>query len=184
LLIMLSDPLSLHVEGVVLLGVGIGAVLAVVGDRAVWERLAAFGIGLVATWLTYGMRAGFLPDSATGRMVAAVGLIALLVLIAWLASGRLELWPMLLGVAAMAGAYEFTFTASPPRFIQESPVALTGVLLAAAFGFAVVTAVTMLVGPDRQPVAGRDADVGPDDAQTEAEVPLEEMFHQDEEVRS
>jgi uncharacterized membrane protein len=181
---MLSDPLSLHVEGVVLLGVGIGAVLAVVGDRAAWERLAAFGIGLVATWLAYGMRAGFLPDSATGRMVAAVGLIGLLVLIAWLASGRLELWPMLLGVAAMAGAYEFTFAASPPRFIQESPVALTGVLLATAFGFAVVTLATMLVGPDRQPVVGRDADVGPDDAQTEAEVPLEEMFHQDEEVRS
>jgi hypothetical protein len=184
LLIMLSEPLSLHVEGVALLGVGIGAVLAVVGDRAVWERLAAFGIGLVATWLAYGMRAGFLPDSATGRTVAAVGLIGLLVLVAWLSAGRLELWPMLLGMAAMAGAYEFTFTASPPRFIQESPVALTGVLLAVAFGFAVVTFVTMLVGPDRQPVRQLPEDAGPGATEAETEVPLEEMFHRDEEVRS
>jgi lysylphosphatidylglycerol synthetase-like protein (DUF2156 family) len=183
-LIILSEPLSLHVEGVVLLGVAVGALLAVVGDHAAWEKLAAFAIGLVATWLAYGMRAGFLPDSPTGRMVAAVGLIGLLVLVAWLSAGRLELWPMLLGVAALAGAYEFTFTAAPPRFVQESPVALTGVLLAVAFGYAVVTLVTMLVGPDRQAVRQRPGRAGPDETEAETEVPLDEMFHRDEEVRS
>lgn len=192
LLVILSDPLSLHVEGVVLLGVGIGAVLAIIGDRAVWERLAAFGVGLVATWLAYGMRAGFLPDSTAGRTVAAVGLIGLLVLAVWLSANRLELWPMLLGMAAMAGAYEVTFTAAPPRFLQESPVALTGVLLAFAVGFAVTTLVTTWVGPDRQVGRHRDEGAGPDDEgvaaqaepEAETEVSFDEMFHRDEEVRS
>lgn len=184
LLILLSDPLRIQVEHVAVLGVALGAVLGLVGERAVWERCIAFGIGLVATWLAYGMRAGFLPDASSGRVVAAVGLIALLVLIAWLSAGRLELWPMLIGVAGMAGAYELTYTDAPPRFVQESPVALTAILLTVAVGFAVTTLTATRPEPHQQPGRRRVPARVPDDDDTlETEVPLDEMLRRDEEVR-
>lgn len=181
LLILLSDPLNLNVEQYALAGVLLGAVLGLMTDAPVWERLAGFGIGMVAAWVTYGVRAGFLPDSSGGRAVAVVGLLAFLVLIVWLAGGRLHLAPMLIGVAALAGAYELTFLDAPPRFLQESSVAITGVLLAAAVGFACTVLASSLIGPDRLPGRHRDDDDGDDD--TEAEVPFDEMFYRDQEVR-
>ena len=113
--------------------------------------------------------------------MALGGLVAFLVLVIWLAGGRLHLAPMLLGAAALAGAYELTFTDSPPRFLQESWVALTGVLLAAAVGFACTVLAATLIGPDRLPGRHRESDGGDDE--TEAEVPFDEMFHRDQEVR-
>jgi hypothetical protein len=181
LLILISDPLSLDVEQFALVGVLLGAVLGLMKDVAVWDRLAGFGIGLVAAYVTYGVRAGYLPDSSGGRAVAAAGLLAFLVLIVWLAGGRLHLAPMLMGVAALAGAYELTFIDAPPRFIQEASVAITGVLLTAAVGFACTVLASSLIGPDRLPGRHREGDGGGDE--TEAEVPFDEMFHRDQEVR-
>ncbi|HEX6233304.1 MAG TPA: hypothetical protein VFZ63_09260 [Jiangellaceae bacterium] len=182
LLILVSDPLSLNVEQFALIGVLIGAVLGLMTDIAVWDRLAGFGIGLVAAWVTYGLRAGFLPDSSGGRAVAVVGLLAFLVLIVWLVGGRLHLVPMLIGVTALAGAYELTFIDAPPRFLEESSVAVTGVLLAAAVGFACTVLASSLIGPDRVP-AGRHREDDGDGDDTEAEVPFDEMFYRDQEVR-
>lgn len=181
-LILISDPLSLNVEQFALIGVLIGALLGLMTDIAVWDRLAGFGIGLVAAWVTYGLRAGFLPDSSGGRAVAVVGLLAFLVLIVWLVGGRLHLVPMLIGVAALAGAYELTFLDAPPRFLEESSVAVTGVLLAAAVGFACTVLASSLIGPDRVP-AGRHREGDGDGDDTEAEVPFDEMFYRDQEVR-
>ena len=42
---------------------------------------------------------------------------------------------MLVGVAAIVGAYEDTYTNAPSQFLHESPTAATNVLLAAAFGY-------------------------------------------------
>lgn len=181
LLILLSDPLGLDVEHYALVGLAIGAVLGLMSDISVWDRLAGFGIGLVAAWVAYGLRAGYLPDSSAGRAVALGGLVAFLVLVIWLASGRLRLAPMLLGAAALAGAYELTFTDAPPRFLQESWVALTGVLLATAVGFACTVLAATLIGPDRLPGRHRETDGGDDE--TEADVPFDEMFTRDQEVR-
>jgi hypothetical protein len=181
-LILISDPLSLNVEQFALIGVLMGALLGLMTDIAVWDRLAGFGIGLVAAWVTYGLRASFLPDSSGGRAVAVVGLLAFLVLIVWLVGGRLHLVPMLIGVAALAGAYELTFLDAPPRFLEESSVAVTGVLLAAAVGFACTVLASSLIGPDRVP-AGRHREGDGDGDDTEAEVPFDEMFYRDQEVR-
>jgi hypothetical protein len=183
LLILISDPLSLDVEQFALVGVLLGAVLGLMKDITVWDRLAGFAIGLAAAWVSYGVRAGFLPDSSVGRAVALVGLVLFLVLVVWLAGGRLDLAPMLLGVAALAGAYELTFIEAPPRFFQESPVALTGVLLAAAVGFACTVLAATLIRPDRLPGRHRDRDGGDGGEETEAEVPFDEMFRRDQEVR-
>jgi len=183
LLILLSDPLGLDVEQYALVGLAIGAALGLMTDISVWDRLAGFGIGLVAVWVAYGLRAGYLPDSPGGRAVALVGLVALLVLVVWLAAGRLHLAPMLLGAAALAGGYELTFIDAPPRFLEESWVALTGVLLAAAIGFACTVLAATLIRPDRLPGRHRDRDGGDGGEETEAEVPFDEMFHRDQEVR-
>jgi hypothetical protein len=181
-LILLSDPLNLDVEHYSLMGILLGAVLGLMSDRPVWERMAGFGIGLVTAWVAYGVRAGFLPDSAGGRAVAAAALIAFLVLVVFLGGGRLHIAPMLLGAAAMAGAYEITFTEAPPRFVEESSVALTGVLLAAAIGFAITVVTSTWLGPDRQ--TGRHREAGGDDGEAETEVPFDDMFRHDQEVHS
>lgn len=183
LLILLSDPLGLDVEQYALVGLAIGAVLGLMADIPVWDRLAGFAIGLIAAWASYGVRAGFVPDSSVGRAVALAGLVLLLTLIVWVAGGWLTLAPMLLGTAALAGAYELTFVEAPPRFFQESPVALTGVLLAAAVGFACTAFAATLIRPDRLPGRHRDRDGGDGGEETEAEVPLDEMFYRDQEVR-
>jgi hypothetical protein len=182
LLILLSDPLSLQVEQYALVGILLGAVLGLMAEGAVWERLAGFGIGLVSAWVSYGLRAGFLPDSAAGRAVAVAGLVAFLVLVVWLAGGRLHIAPMLIGAAAMAGAYEAMFVAAPPRFLQESAVALTGVLLAAAVGFAVTVIASNWLGPDHR--VGRHRDGSGDDHDTEPELALDDIFRRDQEVHS
>jgi hypothetical protein len=182
-LILLSDPLRLNLAEFTLVGVSVGAVLGLMAERVVWDRVAGFAIGLVAAWVSYGARAGFLPDSSVGRAVALVGLLLFLVLVVWLAGGRLDLAPMLLGVAALAGAYELTFIEAPPRFFQESPVALTGVLLAAAIGFACTVLAATLIRPDRLPGRHRDRDGGDGGEETEAKVPFDEMFYRDQEVR-
>jgi hypothetical protein len=90
---------------------------------------------------------------------------------------------MLLGAAALAGGYELTFIDAPPRFLEESWVALTGVLLAAAIGFACTVLAATLIRPDRLPGRHRDRDDGDGGEETEAEVPFDEMFHRDQEVR-
>jgi hypothetical protein len=187
LLVLLSDPLGLNVEHVALLGIGTGAVLGLIGDRDVWERVSAFAIGLVATWVTYGLRAGFLPDAPSGRAVAFVGLLVFLVFVAWVAAGRLPLWAMLLGVVALAGAYEFTYTEAPPRFMAESPVALTSVLLVVAIGFVVATVVEILPISGDGRYRGRSAEPtdGDDGAEaiTEEDVHLDDMLRPAEEAR-
>ena len=74
----------------------------------------------MAAWIGYAVRAGFLPDTAGGR-AAAVGLVILLCV--GITAATVEpppLWSTLLGTAALAGAYEFTYAAhrpscSPPR---------------------------------------------------------------------
>jgi hypothetical protein len=186
LLIALSNPLNLQVEHVALLGVGIGAVLGLIGDRDAWERVVAFGIGLTATWVAYGMRAGFLPDAPAGRVVAAIGLLVLLAVIVWLSAGRFPLWAMLLGVVALAGAYEVTYTANPPRFVAESAVAMTSVLLTVAVGFAIAILAELIPSLGSEPGRYRDEDgdpYGSAEDVDEVEVPIDDMLHAAEEAR-
>ncbi|HEU4547939.1 MAG TPA: hypothetical protein VFR88_16755, partial [Microlunatus sp.] len=68
----------------------------------------------------------------------ALGLvIALAAGIAAVSFGRIPLWSTLLGAAALAGAYEFTFDDAPPEVATTSVIAATSLLFTAALGFLV-----------------------------------------------
>jgi hypothetical protein len=135
--IALSETLSLDLEHVALLGAALGGVLGLVGHRPGWGKVAGFGVGFLAAWLGYALRAGFLPDAPAGRAVAAFLVVAVVAVVAAVTGGRLPLWSGLLGAAAIVGAYEDAYTAAPPQFLSDSPGAATTVLLAVALGFLV-----------------------------------------------
>lgn len=137
LVVLLSAAFDLELEPAALLGVALGAVVALVPDRTPLMRLAGFMGGLVAAWVGYLLRAGVLPDSAGGRAVAVGLVIALAVGVAAAGFGRIPLWSCLLGVAALAGAYEYTYAAAPPEVTSTSVTSVTTLLLTFAIGFLV-----------------------------------------------
>jgi hypothetical protein len=149
--VFVSAWLDLELESVALLGVALGAVVALVPDRSPLMRLAGFAGGFVAAWIGYLVRAAMLPDSTGGRAVA-VGLVVVLAFaIAALAMGRIPLWSTLLGAGAFAGAFEYTYAAAPPEVATTSVSAATALLLTAAAGYLA----TALVAPDGERVAER-----------------------------
>lgn len=137
LAIFLDSWFGLDLEPVALFGIVVGAVLALVPDGSPFMRLTGFVGGVVVTWVAYFLRAGVLPDTAGGRAVALGLVIALAAGIAAVSFGRIPLWSTLLGAAALAGAYEFTFDDAPPEVATTSVIAATSLLFTAALGFLV-----------------------------------------------
>ena len=131
----LGNVFGLDLEHVALLGIVLGGVIGLVPDRAPWQRISGFMIGFVLAWIGFALRAAVLPDTSVGRAVAGFLVVLACMGIAALSAGRLPLWSMLVGIAAIVGAYEETYTNSPSQFLHESPTAATNVLLAAALGF-------------------------------------------------
>ena len=96
-----------------------------------------------------------LPDTASGRAVA-VGLVLLLcVAVVAVSAGRLPLWSTLLGTAAMAGGYEYTYAAAPPEVLTTSVSAATSLLFCIAVGFLVAATVAPPTGPSVRSRPGR-----------------------------
>jgi hypothetical protein len=121
-----------------LLGAALGATLGLVPTaEPPIGRAAGFLVGFVLGWIGYALRAGVLPDTGAGRAIAAFLVIAVLTGICAATMGWLPLWSGLLGIAAIAGAYEFAFGIDPTAFTSESLTAATTVLLAAGVGFLV-----------------------------------------------
>ena len=123
----LGATFGLDLDQVALLGVALGGVVGLVPDRA--SGLANRRLRRPASpWpgrRTPRVR-GFLPDTSSGRAVATFGVLMVLVALALATRANLPLWSMLVGSAAMAGAYEETYTAFPsPMFMTDSPVAAT-----------------------------------------------------------
>lgn len=140
LVMLISAAMELELESVALLGAALGGVLALVPDRTPAVRVGGFAAGFVVAWVGYLLRASMLPDSAGGRAVA-VGLVVLVcVLVAAATRERLPLWTLLLGTAAMAGAFEFTYAAAPPEVAGNSLSAATTVLFNVALGFLAASA--------------------------------------------
>ncbi len=135
LVVLVSAALDLELESVALLGVAVGAVVALVPDRTPLMRLAGFAGGLVAAWIGYLLRAGLLPDSAGGRAVAVAVVVLLCLGVVAAGLGRIPLWSTLLGAAALFGAFEYTYVAAPPEVTSTSITAVTSLLLASAVGF-------------------------------------------------
>ncbi len=135
LVVLVSTTFDLELESVALLGAALGAVIALVPDRTPLIRLAGFAGGFIAAWIGYVMRAAMLPDSAGGRAVAVAVVVILCVAITAVSMNRLPLWTTLLGTAALAGAYEFTYAAAPPEVASTSVSAATTLLFNVAVGF-------------------------------------------------
>jgi hypothetical protein len=135
LAVAISSAFDLELESVALLGAALGAVVALVPDRSPLIRVLGFAAGFVIAWLGYIARASLLPDSTSGRAVA-VGLVVLLcVLVTAATRDRVPLWSILLGAAAVAGAYEFTYAAAPPELPSTSVSTATTLLFNLAVGF-------------------------------------------------
>ncbi|TNM43242.1 hypothetical protein FHP29_05960 [Nocardioides albidus] len=130
-----SQSFDLGLESVALMGAAVGAVVALVPDRGPYTRLAGFLAGFVIAWLGYAVRAGFLPDTSSGRAVVVAIVVALCVAVPIATGDRVPLWAPLLGAAAMAGAYEFTYAAAPSELASSSVTTATSLLVTVAVGF-------------------------------------------------
>lgn len=171
LVVGLGQLLGMDLQHVALVGAALGGVLGLVPDRSPAERIVGFLVGFVAAWAGFALRAAVLPDSASGRAVAAFLVVVICMVVAAGAGAtpwRLPLWSMLVGVAAIVAAYEETYTNAPSQFLSESPTAATTVLLAVSLGYLA----TAVLGPQVQasrdrpdPASHRDA---PDDSGNEA----------------
>jgi drug/metabolite transporter superfamily protein YnfA len=153
----------MDLQHVALIGAALGGVLGLVPDRSPGERIGGFLVGFAAAWIGFAIRAAVLPDSASGRAVAAFIVIAVCLLLAAAMSMtpvRPPLWSMLVGVAAIVGAYEEMYTSAPSQFLSDSPTAATTVLLAVSLGYLA----TSVLGPQVQASRERtDAAVHRDD---------------------
>jgi hypothetical protein len=135
LVVLVSSAFGLELESVALLGAALGAVVALVPDRTPAVRLGGFAAGFVAAWIGYLLRAAKLPDTAGGRAFAVALVVLLCVAVVAAARGRIPLWTTLLGTAALAGAYEFTYAAAPPEVLSTSISTATTLLFNVAVGF-------------------------------------------------
>jgi hypothetical protein len=135
--VFVSDLFDLKLDSAALLGLAVGAVVALVPDGNPATRLIGFVVGIVAAWVGYLLRAGLLPDSVGGRSVAVVIVLAVCVALAAATTGRVPLWSSLLGAAAMVGAYEYSYAAAPPEVMSTSVSAVTALLMTSAVGFLV-----------------------------------------------
>ncbi len=133
--VLVSSWLDLELESTVVLGVTAGAVLALVPESGTGRRVVGFLLGVLASLVAYLVRAGYTPDTASGRTVYVVLAIALCVLVAVVSANRLPLWTILLGAGSFAGAFEATYSAAPPRVVDNSVGGITTLLMCVAIGF-------------------------------------------------
>ena len=136
---MVGAALDLEIESVALLGLTTGAVISLVPDASPGRRMAAFALGFAAAFIGYLVRAAVMPDTSTGRAIAAGVVVLLCVGVVAISMGRLPLWAALLGTACLVGAYELTYSDAPPRVLDTSVSTSTALLLCVAVGFLAAT---------------------------------------------
>jgi len=139
-----GELLGLDLDQVALLGVALGGVIGLVPDRSQTERIVGFLAGFGLAWIGFAVRAAVLPDTSLARAIVVFMMILAAMGISTASASRLPLWSLLVGAAAMVGAYEQTYADTPSLFATESPTAATTVLLAAAMG----VLGTMLLGEE------------------------------------
>ena len=135
LAVVLGAPFGLELDTYALIGVAMGAVVALVPDGRPGLRFTGFAAGVLVAWVGYLVRAALLPDTVGGRAAATFLVLALCVVVATVAAGRIPVWSTFAGAATFFGAYEATFAAAPPEVVSTSVTALTAVALTAALGF-------------------------------------------------
>lgn len=140
--LVLGSALDLEVASTALLGVAVGAVVALVPDRSAAARLAGFVSGVAAAWIGYVVRAALLPDTTGGHAVSLALVIALCLALVLAVRHRVSLWTTLTGAACLAGGYETVYAAAPAEVLDTSVTAVTTVLLTVAVGFLAASAGT------------------------------------------
>ena len=151
LLAQFGSALGLEEIRSALLGAALGAALGLVpGHDNPLARASGFIVGFALGFIGYALRAGLLPDTGGGRALAAFIVIILLTGVCAATLGWMPLWSGLLGIAAIAGAYEYAFGLDPTAFTSQSVTAATTVLLAAAVGFLVGAVGTAFAGDEEE----------------------------------
>ena len=103
-----------------LLGAAIGAALGLVpGNDSSYARVVGFTVGFVLAWIGYALRAGVLPDTGSGRGIAAFLVIIILTGVCAATMGWMPLWAGLLGIAAIASSVGFLVGAVGSAFVGE-----------------------------------------------------------------
>ena len=135
LAVWLGDFFGLELDSVALLGAALGAVVALVPDGRPGLRLSGFIAGVTVTWIGYVVRAALLPDTASGRAVAAFFIVLLCTAVVAAAMGRIPFWSTLVGAGALVGAYETAYAAAPPDVASTSVSTVTALMMTAGIGF-------------------------------------------------
>jgi hypothetical protein len=138
----ISGALDLELESFALLGLTVGAVVALVPDATPSHRLGGYAVGFVVTVLGYLFRAALTPDTTTGRAVAAFVIVALCVGVIAATLGRLPLWAGLVGVASVVGAFESIYDAAPTLVVTNVISTCSALLMCVAVGFVAAVFVT------------------------------------------
>lgn len=159
----IGTSLQLQLGAYALAGVLVGGVAGLVPDRSLPTRLVGVAAGVVVAWAGFVVRAAVMPDTSSGRTVAAVVTVLLATVVALLP--RMRLWAVLLGAGVFAAAYESSYAAAPPEIMSTSIDAITGLGVAMVAGFVVsVLPGTAPVAPSApvvvpEPRGGADAAV-------------------------
>src|SRR3954451_14382170 len=151
LAVLLGAPFGLELDSYALIGVAMGAVVALVPVGRPGLRLAGFASGVLVAWVGYLVRAALLPDTVGGRAAATFLVLAVCAVIAAVASGRIPVWTTFLGAATFFGAYEATFAEAPPEVATTSVTAVTAVALTAGIGFLAASFVAPVADPVDHP---------------------------------
>lgn len=161
--VLVGAALDLELESTALLGVVLGAVVALGPDRTPAVRLAGFGAGVLVAWAGYLVRAALLPDTTAARAVVVALVIALCVGVALVTMNRVPLWSVLLGAGGLVGAYESAYAAAPPEVLDTSVTAVTTLLVTVMTGFLAAALVAPTARPERRaqqaPADDRTADL-------------------------
>lgn len=134
ILVFVSDSLGLGLKSV-LLATAIGGAVGLIQRGGPIARVGSFLVGFVIGWLSYFLRAGLLPDSMIGHVIAVVVVILLITVICGLTKDRLPFWSALLGAGLFIGGYDFLFASAPYNVISESTATAPALLLPFAVAF-------------------------------------------------
>lgn len=138
-----GDVLGLQLGSAAFVSVLAGILVATVPNGPVTNRIIGFLLGVLFAWISYALRAAVLPDSDLGRGIAATLIVLGVAVVAIVAGSKVPWWAMITGLIALTSVYEATYNNAPSRFLDESPIALTSVLVASGIAIFVVTLVSM-----------------------------------------
>lgn len=121
--------------GSVLLGVAVGGALGLSRDGSPLGRLGAFLVGFLVAIVGYLLRILVLNESALGQILYIAIVVMIVTTVCAVTKNKLPLWAGALGIAAVVGAYELQFVASPQNIQADIFAAAAKVLFPTSLAF-------------------------------------------------